>query len=151
MTGQLQIWNAGRVIIKSRRGRKVTCTCGECAKCYARLWHHGIRRPRTLDGPLESRRDELDRKGYVLIYLRADHPLREQLSTARNGIVFEHRLVMTKHLGRPLAKGETVHHKNGIKTDNRIENLELWTTNHPTGQRVTDILAWCHEFIRQYE
>lgn len=70
-------------------------------------------------------------KGYVFLRL-PQHP------SARGRDIPEHRLVMERKLGRLMREGESVHHINGIRDDNRPENLELWSVSQPWGQRVSD-------------
>ncbi len=57
---------------------------------------------------------------------------------------------MEEYLRRPLLPGETVHHKNGVRDDNRLQNLELWSTSQPSGQRVVDKIAWAKEILALY-
>lgn len=83
--------------------------------------------------------------GYVVVYLPG-HP---NVRKGRNDVL-EHVVVMAEALGRPLRRGENVHHINGVRDDNRIENLELWVSKQPKGQRVADLVAWANEILRLY-
>lgn len=92
-------------------------------------------------GPAQSMRWGSNRKapknGYVML-------------TANGRRIAEHRFVMEEIIGRRLLPDENVHHINGVKSDNRPENLELWTTAQPAGQRVEDQVQWALEILRRY-
>jgi hypothetical protein len=105
---------------------------------------HGL----PLDMPSTKRKageGTIDNNGYKTITVRG-HP--NQMDA--KGRIREHVFIMSEHLGRPLTKSESVHHKNGIRTDNRIENLELWHRGQPFGQRIEDKINWAIAFLTEY-
>jgi hypothetical protein len=116
---------------------------GSCDDCGQPV---GYRTKRCRDCDSESRFGtaewRISDQGYVVKLLRRKgQPARE---------LRQHRVVMEAHIGRPLLSSEHVHHINGVRHDNRLENLELWTTSHPSGQRVEDVVQWCKETLALY-
>jgi hypothetical protein len=104
------------------------------------------RRGRSLR-PLGSDGRWVDPKGYVFIRCPdPDHPN----AKSKPGWIAEHVWVMSQLLGRPLRRGESVHHRNNIKHDNRPDNLQLWHTHQPRGASVEDTVRWARWFLAQY-
>lgn len=118
---------------------------GYCAIHYSR-WKQGsdMDAPYVPTAPGEWRPWRVDKAGYVVRYRAL--PGRINKSEKQ----YQHRYVMEQILGRELYDHENVHHINGIRDDNRIENLELWSTSQPSGQRPEDKLKWAREFLAQY-
>ena len=113
-------------------GGKKKHTATMCIDCRRGENHHAWRGGRVIN------------QGYVLIKA-PDEP-----GAHANGYIPEHRFVMQRHIGRMLRPEETVHHKNGNRLDNRLENLELWSSTHPKGQRVADLVEWAREILDLY-
>lgn len=107
---------------------------GLCSVHWKRFKRRGVTVPFV-----PSREPYVDAYGYV----------RERVEGEKQGIL-QHRLVMERMLGRELRPEESVHHKNGIRSDNRPENLELWASSQPSGQRVEDLVAFAKEILERY-
>lgn len=122
-----------------RGGNSRSCGCLDREAQVTR----GLRR-RGKNHPLWKGGRRKTKSGYIYSYA-PDHP-----HSTKAGYVFEHRLVMEKQLGRPLFDHEEVHHKNGVRDDNRLENLELWSTSQPAGQRIPDKVQWAREILVLY-
>ncbi len=114
---------------------------GWCANHYKawRVYGNPLIRKHRLPGE-----GTLNEQGYKLIRMPG-HP-----NANVNGYVHESRLVMSRHLGRPLLSEEKVHHKNGVRLDNRVENLEIWIESHPSGQRPEDLVSWAKDILERY-
>ncbi len=130
------------------RNRDKICEFPECPRPVAGIGYcQGHYRQKRLGKqlqPLHIPTYRYKHAGYILLQ-RPDHP-----NASKQGKVFEHVVVMSEALGRPLLESETIHHKNGIKDDNRPENLELKAGRHAKGQAVTDLLAYARDILSVY-
>ena len=149
--GKLLVTSMGDIVPKppSKDGCKrywymcnVKCDCGvEKTIKHIGLVHDGTKSCGCLQ--FRSGGTYKSKDGYIYIH-RPNHP-----NVYHNKYMFEHRVVMEEHLGRLLTKDERVHHKNGLRDDNRIENLELWTGAHPYGVRQDDLDDWAVQYIKE--
>src|SRR6266567_4663512 len=142
-----QFWRATQITPESPRCKVPDCDLplcarGYCSPHYSQFNKFGEIRPRH---PQKNRRKIKKMEGSYLTssgYRRIVIPGR--------GHMLEHRYVIEQKLGRYLLPGENVHHIDGNKLNNAPENLELWVTRQPQGQRIEDAVAWAREILQRY-
>lgn len=125
------------------------CTEGHYGRGYCQRHYHRWYMGQDMDTALREPRvpgvtTERNAYGYVQTWM-PDHP-----GAFGKGWVMEHRLAMERTLGRYLLPGETVHHRNGVRDDNRDTNLELWVTAQPSGQRPSDLVEHARMLLSRY-
>lgn len=118
---------------------------GLCQAHYRRLRVYGDVNASAPVLTKNQRRRNKSQNGYVYLSWKG-HP-----AAGKNGNLLEHRLVMYEKLGRVLLPGENIHHINGRRDDNSPENLELWVSIQPAGQRPKDLVAFAKEILARYE
>lgn len=123
-----------------------------CAKHHQR-WFQAQRRanrPTKITSVRRLSSGWLSKSGYRYLVVAPNTPGAHCNQASGQWTIFEHRFVMQGIIGRPLLRRETVHHINGVRSDNRPENLELWAQSHGPGQRTKDMVTWAEEVLARY-
>ncbi len=135
-----------------KNGCKSPIHCrGVCRKCYRKIHYEEHEQARRYPDGLSKEREcskgsvRSNSLGYLAVKVEKGRGVGK-----RGEWMLHHRYVMENHLGRRLHSFENVHHINGNREDNRLENLELWVTKQPKGQRVDDLLAYADWIIKMY-
>lgn len=134
-----------------RREQPKTCSVDGCerprqAQTYCITHYKRLRKQGSPNDSLPIRvvaGDGYINRGYRIVPVTPE----ERWLTDGDSSAPEHRLVMARALDRPLRADESVHHRNGQRADNRLENLELWSRFQPSGQRVEDKVDWAYEVL----
>ena len=128
---------AVQLLPKDSANRKWLCEC-DCGETTVVLAHNlRAGKVKSCGCLLTERVERTYQNGYAFV-TAPNHPR----ANPNSGRVREHIIVMEQVLGRLLERGEEVHHINGVRDDNRPENLELWTKSHPSGARVEDVIKY---------
>jgi len=149
--GKLLVLNGDGLDTYNRYCYRCKCDCGKIVSVAGTY----LRTNKVESCGCMFRREEgfkrYTKQGYCEVRYTGPYSTRKRSGESYNeNWILEHRLAMSKHLGRKLRANEHVHHKNAIRDDNRIENLELWVGAHPPGARVSDTLDFCIEFLNKY-
>jgi len=144
-------------IVKDKDGshKHIWLTCSDCGKEFWVTWRYFRKKGYEVKCPSCRNRQSSQlrsryrggrtktREGYILVKLRPDDFFRP-MAEKKSGYCMEHRLIMARHLNRCLLPWEIVHHRNGVRDDNRLDNLKLF----PSQTQHTPSTHWQKEIIK---
>lgn len=122
------------------------CVQAHYCKDMCSYHYQRARKGKPLDAPYAYNKGEWG----PWLKLKSGYVRRNRTVGGKQEQQLQHHFVMEQMIGRSLKPGETVHHKNAVRDDNRPENLELWIGSQPAGARLSDKLDWAKELLESY-